>query len=218
MMIAKWSMRRARTASHALALDPVYDDDRQKQCEVKVGNCNAAGIKAALALVIILLALPVLASQPIYASSQEDARAVLARGRYLVLVAGCNDCHSPGWRESDGRLAQSAWLTGNSVGFRSEWGTIYPTNLRLRFQVMSEEQYNTTVRTRGGPPPMVWQNLRALTPADRHAIYLFIRHLGPAGQPAPRNLSPWEEPTTRYIDMRVRPLSSQARARPSVAP
>ena len=156
----------------------------------------------AIAFVIALLV--VLASAPNFAAPKEDPRAVLARGRYVVLVAGCNDCHTPGWRESDARLPSSTWLTGNRIGFRGPWGTSYPANLRLEFQFLPEEQWNTFVHTRGGHPPMVWQNLRTLTPADRHAIYLFIRSLGPAGQPAPHNLPPSEEPHTPYIDLRVR--------------
>lgn len=41
------------------------------------------------------------------------------RGKYLVLIGGCNDCHTPGFIESDGKgPAESEWLTGSPVGFR----------------------------------------------------------------------------------------------------
>ena len=136
------------------------------------------------------------------AQTGADARSVAARGRYLVVVAGCNDCHTPGWRESDGTLAQSSWLTGSNVGFRGAWGTSYPVNLRLDFQTMPEDQWVNAVRTRGGHPPMVWHNLRALTAADRHAIYAFVRGLGPAGSPAPASLPPWRDPQTPFIETR----------------
>lgn len=136
--------------------------------------------------------------------------AVLARGRYLVVYGGCNNCHTPGWRESDGTLPQTAWLIGSGIGFRGDWGTSYPANLRLEFHAQPEDQWNIAVRTRGGHPPMVWQDLRVLNAADRHAIYTFIKSLGPAGVPAPAAIPPWREPTTRYIDTRPREPGSRS--------
>ena len=28
---------------------------------------------------------------------------LVARGKYLVMIAGCNDCHTPGYMATDGR-------------------------------------------------------------------------------------------------------------------
>ena len=137
------------------------------------------------------------------AAPAADTASVLARGRYLVVYGSCNDCHTPGWSDSDATLPQSAWLTGNKVGFRGAWGTTYPVNLRLDFQTLHEDEWVNAIRTRGGHPPMIWHNLRALSPADRHAIYAFVRSLGPAGSPAPAPVPPWREPLTPYIDLRV---------------
>jgi mono/diheme cytochrome c family protein len=137
-------------------------------------------------------------------ASGADAKAALVRGRYLVVYGNCNECHTPGWRESDGKLPQAQWLTGNRIGFRGDWGTSYPVNLRLEFQALAEDQWILAVRTRGGHPPMTCHDLRVLDATDRHAIYAFIKSLGPAGVPAPAAIPPWREPTTRYIETRSR--------------
>ena len=97
--------------------------------------------------------------------------ATLARGRALVVYGTCNDCHTAGWRDSDGAVQVPRWLTGSAVGFRGWWGTSYPTNVRLDFQVMSEDRWVQAVRTRAGHPPMVWQDLRQLPDSDLRAIY-----------------------------------------------
>jgi len=40
------------------------------------------------------------------------------RGRYLVRIGGCNDCHTAGYPEAAGKLPEGQWLTGSAVGFR----------------------------------------------------------------------------------------------------
>lgn len=143
---------------------------------------------------VLLLALAVF-TQPIAASVDP----MVARGEYLVAAAGCNDCHTPGWRESDGGIPVSRWMTGSSLGYRGPWGTSYPANVRLEFSHITENDWLFMVRTRAGHWPMVWHNLRYLKIDDRRAIYRFIRSLGPRGVPAPADLSPSLEPKTKYI-------------------
>lgn len=130
---------------------------------------------------------------------------VIARGKTLVVYGTCNDCHTAGWRESDGAIPVARWMTGSSVGFRGWWGTSYPTNVRRSFQAMSERDWIFAVRTRAGHPPMIWQDIRTLPAADLTAIYRFIRSLGPAGAVAPAAVEPWREPSTPYVDMRALP-------------
>ncbi len=127
------------------------------------------------------------------------ARDPLAAGRYLVLIGGCNDCHTPGYAERGGRLPMSRWLTGNPVGFRGPWGTTYPSNLRLTVQTLSERQWVEMAHTRNGYPPMPWRALDRMSEPDLRAIYRFIRSLGPAGVAAPARLAPGVEPRTAYI-------------------
>jgi mono/diheme cytochrome c family protein len=123
------------------------------------------------------------------------------RGRYLVRVAGCNDCHTPGWMESGGTVAESQWLTGDALGWRGPWGTTYPTNLRLLVQQLSESAWVNRAHLIKTRPPMPWWALNAMTDDDLIAIYRFVRHLGPKGEPAPAYVPPDQEPRTAYILM-----------------
>src|SRR5271165_5680524 len=87
----------------------------------------------------------------------------IERGRYLVAFGSCNDCHTPGWRESDGSIPVSQWMVGSNLGYRGPWGTSYPANVRLEFSRISEDDWLFMVRTRAGHWPMVWHDLRALS-------------------------------------------------------
>lgn len=124
---------------------------------------------------------------------------LIERGRYLVGFGNCNDCHTPGWRESDGTIPVAQWMAGSSLGYRGPWGTSYPVNVRLEFQRISEADWLFMVRTRGGHWPMVWHDLRFLKLQDQRAIYRFIKHLGPRGVDAPADVPPSVEPKTPYI-------------------
>ena len=74
----------------------------------------------------------------------------LERGHYLLVVAGCNDCHTPGWPESGGKVKPEDWLTGSPVGFSGPWGTTYPANLRRVIGSM-DEQASGAVKSNGVP-------------------------------------------------------------------
>jgi mono/diheme cytochrome c family protein len=158
---------------------------------------------AALGAAVILAATGAGRPSPLAAQ-----KAAIARGRFLVVYGNCNDCHTPGWRESDGTIPQSHWLTGSAVGFRGYWGTSYPTNVRLDFNEMTVGRWLLAVRTRGGHPPMDWADLRALSVTDQRAIYTFVRSLGATGVAAPDALPPWRDPAPPYIDMRALPAPS----------
>ncbi len=152
--------------------------------------------------IICGLILAASASSPIgiaSASAKPSNAQLIARGRYLVEFGACNDCHTPGWRESFGNVPVSKWMIGSPIGFRGPWGTIYPANVRQRFFEMTEDQWLHMVATREGQPPMVWHDLRALSIDDRRAIYRFVRSLGKAGPPSLPDLPPQQTPRTPYI-------------------
>lgn len=121
------------------------------------------------------------------------------RGRYLVKITGCNDCHTPGYAETAGKVPEKDWLVGDKTGWRGPWGTTYSSNLRLYFQHLSEDQWVVIAHTVELRPPMPWFALRDMTEQDLRAIYRFIRSLGPAGEPAPDYLPPEKEPVGPYI-------------------
>ena len=121
------------------------------------------------------------------------------RGRYLVKITGCNDCHTSGYAEVGGKRPERDWLTGDSIGWRGPWGTTYPSNLRLYMQYLSEDQWVMIAHTAQFRPPMPWYVLHDMTEQDLRAIYRFIRNMGPAGKPAPTYLPPEKEPEGPYI-------------------
>lgn len=120
------------------------------------------------------------------------------RGRYLVQIGGCNDCHTPGYIQTGGKVDEKNWLIGDTLGWRGPWGTTYPPNLRLAAQRMSEAQFMARARTELRPP-MPWFNLRAMSDPDVKAIYAYLKHVGPAGVAAPAYLSPDKAPTLPFV-------------------
>jgi mono/diheme cytochrome c family protein len=126
------------------------------------------------------------------------------RGRYLAQIAGCNDCHTPEYGPNGGKVDEAALLTGDALGFRGPWGTTYPTNLRLVAQSMTAAQFMARARSELRPP-MPWFNVRDMTDADVKAIYAYLRHLGPAGSPAPAYVPPDKTPSGPVIQFPAPP-------------
>jgi mono/diheme cytochrome c family protein len=123
----------------------------------------------------------------------------LARGRYLVIIGGCNDCHTAGYAMSNGRVPEKEWLMGDGLGWRGPWGTTYAANLRQYMQPLSEAQWIAKAKSLSTRPPMPWSNVRAMTVPDLRAMYRYIRHLGPGGDPAPAYLPPDKEPPPPFV-------------------
>jgi mono/diheme cytochrome c family protein len=124
----------------------------------------------------------------------------IAAGRYLVIIGGCNDCHTPGYMENGASVPESAWLTGTPIGFRGPWGTSYPRNLRLTASQMDANTWVHTLHTRTALPPMPWVNVNSMSERDLRAIYYYIRSLTPLGEPTPLPVPPGQEPATPYFD------------------
>jgi mono/diheme cytochrome c family protein len=146
---------------------------------------------ATLALAGALAALSITAVGAADSARRDSAeQKVLDRGRYLMKIAGCNDCHTAGYAQSAGQVPEAQWLTGDALGWSGAWGTTYPTNLRLVVAGMSEEEWVRRARSAQYRPPMPWFALRNMTDADLRASYRYIRSLGPAGNPAPAYVPP----------------------------
>ena len=125
------------------------------------------------------------------AGSENDP---VAHGRYLVIIAGCNDCHTPGYLPAEGQVPEDQWLLGDRFGWHGPWGTTYAPNLRLVAEGMTEAQWVAMSKALRARPPMPWFNLNRMNDDDLKAIYHYIRQLGPAGEPAPAYLPPGQEP------------------------
>ena len=132
------------------------------------------------------------------AASKSAGTTEINRGRYMVLVSHCNNCHTAGYTTSHGNLPERQWLLGNPVGYRGPAGTTYASNLRLSVGNFTEEQWVNYAKAVKPRPPMPWWSLHATADRDLRAMYKYIRHLGPAGQPAPQYLPPDREPNPPY--------------------
>jgi mono/diheme cytochrome c family protein len=133
----------------------------------------------------------------------------IRHGRYLIQIAGCNDCHTPAYMRLEGKVAETEWLTGDTMGFQGPWGTTYPANLRRLAHELDERAW--VARLRGAMrPPMPWFNLQTMRDADLVAIHRYLRSLGPRGEPAPAYVPPGGKVATPYIEFAPKNLPQVA--------
>jgi mono/diheme cytochrome c family protein len=125
-----------------------------------------------------------------FAAETPAANADAARGRYLVKIAGCNDCHTAGYALSEGNVPESEWLKGDELGWQGPWGTTYPINLRIYMQNLGEKEWLIAARHLKSRPPMPAMNVAAMSDDDLRAIYRYVRTLKPLGRLAPAYLPP----------------------------
>lgn len=126
--------------------------------------------------------------------------ASIQRGRYLSVVAGCNDCHTAGFAPSGGKVPESEWLKGDPMGWRGPWGTTYAVNLRKLMAAMTKDSWLTFARNSKARPPMPSYVFSTMTEEDLIALYDFIKSLGDGGDVMPAALPPGAEPTTPYFN------------------
>jgi len=122
----------------------------------------------------------------------------VARGKYLVTVLGCNDCHTPGYFY--GAPDEARILSGRELGWKGPWGVSYPRNLTPEPQTgigaWSEADIMNAIRTGKRPdgrmllPPMPWPDLAALTDEDAAAIAKYLKTLTPVPHTVPDIVAP----------------------------
>ena len=139
------------------------------------------------------------------------------RGRYLVTLGVCHDCHTPKGPDARPRLdrllsghpegeppapaipgAISASLTATS--FTGPWGTSFARNLTpdsaTGIGTWTEAYFikvlRTGIRGNGAPlrPLMPWEWYRQLTDDDLKAIFAYLRTLPPISNAVPEDLPP----------------------------
>jgi mono/diheme cytochrome c family protein len=162
---------------------------------------------ASLAIALAIGAAPAVAgaadagvSKKAPATEQSASRQVIERGRYLVTVGNCNDCHTANFPPRDGKVPESEWLLGGGpLGLRGPWGTTYASNLRLTASRVTEVEWVKLLKTLKTRPPMPWFNLNQWKEADSKALYHYIKQLGPVGEPVKAALPPGQEPPPPFI-------------------
>ena len=138
---------------------------------------------------------PIIEVPNVVAANQIEA------GRYIAIIGGCNDCHTEGYRQNEGKVPEKDWLAGSMMGWQGEWGTTYASNLRLVVQELTEEEWLLVVQERTDLPPMPWMNVNKMSEKDAKALYQYIKSLGPNGEQMPDALDPGVEPKTPYLSL-----------------
>jgi mono/diheme cytochrome c family protein len=151
--------------------------------------------RLSLALLIASLVLPV-------AASAADAQ--VERGKYLVTLGGCGDCHTPG--TFLGRPDTARLLGGSDVGFAIPGaGVFVGRNLTPDKETglggWTSEQIVKAITTGKRPdgrvlaPIMPWSALAQLTSADVQAIAAYLKSIPPVNNAVPGPFGPNEKPS-----------------------
>lgn len=111
--------------------------------------------------------------------------ALIERGRYLVKITQCNNCHTEGYSASGGTLPVAKWLDGTQRSWVTREGTVHATNLRILVSEIPLQTWIALARNSRARAPMPWWSLRDMNDEDLTAVYAFIRALGPSGVKAP---------------------------------
>jgi mono/diheme cytochrome c family protein len=163
-------------------------------------------------LVVSLVALPAVTALA------DDPQ--VARGKYLVTIGGCNDCHTPGYFL--GKPDMSRFLGGSDVGFEIPGqGVFVGPNITPDKETgignWSREQIVTAIQTGKRPdgrilaPIMPWHAYGQLTADDASAVAAFLQSLQPVSHRVPAPVSPGEKVSTFML--RILPPGETAAAR-----
>jgi mono/diheme cytochrome c family protein len=127
------------------------------------------------------------------------------RGKYLVTIAGCNDCHTPGY--FFGKPEMSHFLGGSEVGFEIPGlGVFHGPNLTpdkdTGLGSWTVDQISTALQTGKRPdgrelaPIMPWRAFANFTKDDVTAIALFLKSIPAVKNKVPGPFGPTEQPTS----------------------
>jgi hypothetical protein len=141
---------------------------------------------------ILLGAAAMLAATAVAGASgmTEPAAPSVDYGKYISILGGCNDCHTPGYNETGGKIDPAKALLGSAVGFQGPWGTTYAVNLRLLASTMSEDDWVKYLQTFTAKPPMPFYNVNVMNETMMRSLHLYIASLGAPGNPAPDYVPP----------------------------
>jgi mono/diheme cytochrome c family protein len=127
------------------------------------------------------------------------------RGKYLVTITGCNDCHTPG--ALLGKPDFSRTLGGSDVGFGIPGvGTFVGQNLTPDKETglgnWTTDQIIAAITKGERPdgrklfPVMPWPALASLTADDAQAIVAYLQSLPPVKNAVPGPFGPKDVPST----------------------
>ena len=150
--------------------------------------------------------LPLLVAAVIFGvSSASAAETEVERGKYLVTIAGCGSCHTPG--ALLGKPDAKRTLAGSEVGFGIPGvGVFVGGNLTPDKETglggWTNEQIIAAITKGVMPngrklfPVMPWPDLAHLTSGDAQAIAAYLKSLPPVKNAVPGPFGPKEVPST----------------------
>jgi mono/diheme cytochrome c family protein len=138
------------------------------------------------------------------------------RGKYLVTIGGCNDCHTPG--VFLGKPDFERRLGGSEVGFEIPGlGVFHGPNLTRDQETglgnWTAQQIVAAIRSGQRPdgrelaPIMPWRDFAVLTDEDANAIVAYLQSLPPVKNKVPGPFGPSEKPTS--FVMKVMPPATK---------
>ena len=137
-------------------------------------------------------------------AAQAADPAAVARGKYLVTIASCHDCHTPGYFLGKPDLAR--YLGGSDVGFELPGlGTFLGPNLTpdketglgnwTDAQIVAAIQTGVLPDGRMLAPIMPYHAFANFTPQDVQAIVSFLRTIPPVQHKVEGPFGPSQTPT-----------------------
>lgn len=129
----------------------------------------------------------------------------IARGKYLVTIGSCTDCHTPG--HFFGKPDMSKFLGGSDVGFAIPGlGVFVGPNLTpdkttglgkwTTAQIVAAITTGMTPQGRKLAPAMPYDAYKDLTKSDALAIAAYLQSLPAVSRQVPGPFGPGETPTT----------------------
>jgi mono/diheme cytochrome c family protein len=152
-----------------------------------------------------------------FAAIAEDSQ--IMRGKYLVTLSGCNDCHTPGY--FFGNPDMSRFLGGSDVGFEIPGqGVFVGSNITpdkktgiggwTREQIVKAIQGGERPDGRILAPIMPWHAFATFTADDAMAIAAFLQTLNPVSNQTPGPFKPGDKVSTFML--RILPPGQTAAA------
>ena len=137
--------------------------------------------------------------------AEAAGREQVLRGKYLVTLGLCTDCHTPGY--FFGKPDMGRFLGGSEVGFDIPGlGVFHGPNLTPDNETglgrWSADDIVTAIQTGTRPdgrvlaPIMPWHAFAELTKQDAQAIAAFLKSLPPVSNKVPGPFGPTETPTS----------------------
>lgn len=184
----------------------------------------AAVVSAACAaLAMLSCSSPRTANQ---STAAADPAAKIARGRYLVAVTGCGDCHTPG--AFYGVPDTTRRLSGSELGWQGPWGVTYARNLTpdqaTGIGAWSEADIVKALRTGQRPdaspllPPMPWPDIALMTDEDIHSVAAYLKTIPAVTHEVPKVVPPGKKVTGAIVVIPPPPAWDVSRSSSPAAP